>query len=206
MNTLRAIHAAKSRIGLDDDSYRDLLERETGKRSSKALTEPQRKAFLAELNKMGGARRKLDGKYAGKLQALWIAAWNLGIVRDKRDAAMLAFVRRQTGIDHTRFLRDPMDARKAVEALKAWLTREGGVDWSFDRRRPDWTQANGYRIASAQWAMLVEAGAAPSDVTGVAHWMIREGFEPAERQTDRGWIAVMNALGKQVRAARKGAG
>lgn len=205
MNTLRAIHAAKSRIGLDDDAYRDLLERETGKRSSKDLTESQRKAFLTTLNEMGGARPRLDGKYAGKLQALWIAAWNLGIVRDKRDAAMLAFIRRQTGIDHTRFLRDPMDADKVVEALKAWLAREGGVDWSFDRRRPDWTQTNGYRIASAQWALLEKHGAT-GDYTGLSQWMFRNSLDWPSTQTNRGWITVMNTLGKQVRAARKGAG
>ncbi len=68
-------------------------------------------------------RHKLTGKYAKKLQALWIAAWNLGIARDRDDKALLAFVKRQTGIDHTRFLVYADDAKRAIEALKGWINR-----------------------------------------------------------------------------------
>ena len=96
-----------------------------------------------------------------------------------------------------------MDARKAVEALKSWLAREGGVDWSTDGRRDEWANAPGLRVAQAQWALLVKHGAT-GDYTGLSQWMFRHGFDWPSTQTDRGWITVMNALGKMVRSAREG--
>lgn len=146
---IKAIHTLKSRARLDDDTYRAFLERETGKRSStqlsisqavkvidrlKALTNDARSP--AEAASSRKAKDTLTGPYAAKLRALWISGWHLGVVRDRRDAALLAFVRRQTGIDHTRWLREPADARRAIEALKAWLTREATVDWRGDRTDP----------------------------------------------------------------------
>ena len=69
------------------------------------------------------------GRYAPVLQALWIAGHNLGVVQNRDDAALIAFVQRQTGMSHTRFLTDSEDARRAIEALKKWLSREAGVVW-----------------------------------------------------------------------------
>ena len=63
------------------------------------------------------------------LRALWISAWHLGLTRSRDDAALMAFVARQTGADHPRFLTDPADAAKAIEGMKAWIARDGGVEW-----------------------------------------------------------------------------
>jgi len=146
-----AIHALKNRAGLDDECYRDLVEAETGKRSSKELTIAEAVRVIDRLKGLsGGARRGiddasndgalarvgLDGPYAKKLQALWISAWHLGLAASRRDAALLAFVRRQTGIDHTRWLREAKDAARAIEGLKAWLARERGVRWSDHPNHP----------------------------------------------------------------------
>lgn len=51
---LAIIHAAKKRMGLDDDCYRDLLEAVTGKRSAAELTAAQRKAVIEEMERQGG--------------------------------------------------------------------------------------------------------------------------------------------------------
>lgn len=139
-----AIHAIAKRLKLDEETRRDIIERETGKRSSRQLTAAEAGRVINHLkvlstpaqsvvgNTSNGARR-LDGRYAGKLRALWISGWNLGVVREPSDKALLAFVERQTGLSHTRFLREPADAAKAIEALKAWLARAAGVEWPGPR-------------------------------------------------------------------------
>lgn len=133
---VRDIHVLKSRAGLSEADYRAALGG-FGVATSKDLTADQAEALKTRLQgALNGApsptRRPAEtvaGPYAGKLRALWLAGWNLGVVRDRTDAALLSFVERQTGLSHTRFLRDPADARRAIEALKRWLAREAGVDW-----------------------------------------------------------------------------
>jgi phage gp16-like protein len=125
VSALAKLHIAKKQLGLDDDTWRDLLERETGKRSSKDMSDRERGRVLDVLKNNGfkpvskGSRKGIEGKYAPKLQALWIAGYNLGLIRNRDDAALLAFIKRQTGIDHTRFLRYAEDGARAIEALKA---------------------------------------------------------------------------------------
>jgi len=139
-NALKAIHVGKRELGLDDDDYRGLLARVTGKSSSGQMTEAERRSVLDEMKRLGfkrrsgSARRGFEGGYAKKLRALWISAGHLGLVRNADDAALIAFVKRQTGIDHVRFVRHPQDAAKAIEALKDWMARPagkggGGVEW-----------------------------------------------------------------------------
>ncbi len=136
----RAIHALRRQIGLTDDEYRGLLEKQHGKSSSKDLSEAQAGSFIDILKQLAGqkpgvsfparrASQTASGPYAGVLRALWIAAYNLGLARSRDDAAMMAFVERQTKLKHTRFLQDHGDATKAIEGLKAWLARDGGVAW-----------------------------------------------------------------------------
>ncbi|WP_341990343.1 regulatory protein GemA [Azorhizobium sp. AG788] len=132
-----AIHSIAKAMGLDDSSRRDVIAAAAGgKRSSRGLTDQEARRVIEQLKLLqggGSARPKasgqLAGPYAPKLQALWLSGWHLGVVRDRTDTALLSFVKRQTGLDHTRFLRDPADARRAIEALKAWLAREAGVEW-----------------------------------------------------------------------------
>jgi phage gp16-like protein len=139
---IRAIHALKSRARFDDDTYRDFLQRETGQRSSTCLTLTQAVRVIDRLKEITKSlpapvrkpskRPDMSGPYAAKLRALWISGWHLGVVRDRRDSALIAFVSRQTKIDHIRWLREPADAMKAIEALKAWLARTAGVVWGTE--------------------------------------------------------------------------
>ncbi|WP_279480294.1 regulatory protein GemA [Aureimonas sp. SK2] len=208
MTALKKIHVAKRQLGLDEDTYRAVLTRVTGKASAGAMTEGEQELVLAEFQRQGfkpalKAPRKdgkaaLSGPYAKKLQALWISAWNLGLVFDRQDSALLAFVERQTGIQRTEFLRAAADGRKAVEGLKAWLAREAGVDWSETG-----TEAHGrfgYRIACAQWAILFPNGRA-TFWTEVGRILARSVL--TNKPSDKEWQTVMNALGKRIRDTRK---
>lgn len=129
---IAAIHVAKRDLGLDDATYRTMLVHVVGKDSLRDMSPAEHERVIAHMRGKGAprGRGKLSGPYAGKLQALWISGWHLGVVRNKSDEALLAFIKGRTGIDHTRFLRNAADARKAVEALKSMLEREAGVDWS----------------------------------------------------------------------------
>ena len=210
-STIALIHIAKTDLGLDDETYRDFLERETGKRSTKAMSEAERRKVLAAFRRDGwtprskGAGKRLDGPYAAKLQALWIAGWNLGIVRNRRDQAMLAFIKRQTGIDHTRFLRDQADAKKAIEALKDWLHREGGVDWSTDGGRGKGLDADPrLRVLHAQWQRLKELGVIKHFGKTGTGGLWSYGYAVVTKShpqfyDDQDWIKLQNALGKKLR-------
>jgi hypothetical protein len=209
--SIAAIHVAKKQLGLDEETYRAKLARITGKQSAKDMSEGERQKVLTIFRNEGfepapaarraDGRQKLTGKFAKKLQALWIAAWNLGIVRERDDKALIAFVKRQTGVDHTRFLVYADDANRAIEALKGWMRREAGVSYG-NTNGYDWLAADGAKIAWAQWKML-----APG-----ASLVVRKGFDTeVSRLTGKGilqlvttseWQAVMNALGENVRTLK----
>ncbi len=206
-SSLAAIHIARKQLGLDEYTYRAKLAKITGKSSAKDLSEAERQKVLAVFRNEGFAaatkgrqssrRTRLSGRYAGKLQALWIAGWNLGVFRNRDDAALLAFVKRQTALDAIQFLRFPDDARKAIEAIKAILAREGGVDWSVNASTPDCTRSAGFKIAWAQWEKLHEPN-------GLFWPMVREtaSVPAGHYPTDQQWILVMNRLGERIRATR----
>lgn len=204
MTALASIHIAKKQLGLDDDTYRALLQRVTGKTSAGAMSDGERGRVLDELRRHGfkPPKKAVEGPFAAKLQALWIAAWNLGIVRDRTDAALLAFVSRQTNISHTRFLIDAEDAARAIDALKAWMAREAGVDWSVTVTTTAWMKPPGAKIAVAQWNVLVrkEVVTGMEAATGFRKF-VAEHAKPVDRMTDGDWIPVMNLLGERVRKA-----
>ncbi|MBZ0164588.1 MAG: regulatory protein GemA [Notoacmeibacter sp.] len=213
MTALRAIHVGCRQLGLDEDMRRGLYVRVTGKASAKDMSEAEQRKVVEELRRQGfkqaskGSRKALEGKFAKKLQALWIGAWNLGLVRNRDDAALLAFVKRQTGLDHTRFLHHAQDARAAIEALKAWMARGAGVDWTVERARPDWTQLAGYRIAQAQSRLLHPHLGDNAYLQRIAFQRLLgeiDGQYLAPRTEEANWIPVMNELGERVRAMKGG--
>lgn len=184
---LAVIHVKKKSLSLDDDTYRDLLERITGVRSAGDMTEQQRLQVIAEMDRQGaasaGPRRSLradrvSGRYAGILRALWLTGYNLGIIRDNRDSALIAFVERQTGLSHTAWLNDPHDAARAIEALKKWIEREGQVKLT-SRSADDRREA----VIERQLELL-----------GLASL--------PEELTDAADDEVIGALGRQIRAGR----
>ena len=214
MNPLAAIHVRKKQLGLDDDTYRAMLERVTGKRSAGEMSHAERLKVVAEMDRQGGAsartsksaRKGFEGRFAKKLQALWIAAWNLGLVRDRTDAALVSFIRRQTGLDHVRFLHDPADAKKAIEALKGWIARDGGVEWGWSHGY-DWLTHDAGKVAWAQFCLLWPG----ATLVGNRYDFYREACRAIGREvpaagmgslTPADWRAVMNAFGARVRQAK----
>ncbi|WP_019219119.1 phage protein GemA/Gp16 family protein [Bartonella florencae] len=204
--SLAAIHMSKRALGLDDETYRALLYRLTGKYSAKDLSVLEKRLVMDEMRACGfqPKAKLLEGKYAKKLQALWIAGWNLGIIRDRSDQALVRFVKRQTGIDHIRFLRDSDDACRAIEALKSWLQREGGVDWKGKKIQDSWQKMPGYLILRAQWKRLnpdvvFDLGAFHQSVVALSGKALGE-------MSGGDFIEVMNVWGRIIRQGVKSEG
>jgi len=187
MSALAAIHVGLKQLGIQEDDARDIYERQTGKRSLRAMSPKEHDAVIGELRRMGfkpaskNARKPLEGRFARKLQALWISGYNLGVFRNKDDAALIAFVKRQSKVDHVRFLTEWRLAKPAIEGLKGILAREAGVEWptSDDAREQQ------HAVIEAQMRILGETG-------------------PISATADL--KALMADLGRRVRALRKAGG
>ena len=180
------VHARAKQLGLDDDARRDIQRRAVGKESCAEMTAAELRRVLSEMNRAArsgardrapsarssgaSARRLREKKDArpsareldAKLLALWISGWHLGVVRDRTDDGLAAWLRRRFKIEVPSWPDFPAKAR-AVEGMKAWLAREAGVDWSpyvelgagGKAREVDRPQA---RVIEAQWRILCAAG------------------------------------------------
>lgn len=157
---IRALQAARRGAGITDEDWRARLARDFRVTSTKDLSSAAAGRLLDEFKgvskPLAAGAKQLTGPFAGKLRALWITGHQLGVVHDRTDKAMLAFVERQTGIENTRFLRDAGAARAAIEGLKAWIGREAKFDWPTE----DATDPTVIKraVIRCMWCMLVEAG------------------------------------------------
>lgn len=136
----RAIFAACRKRGLDDAARHSLQLRVTGKASMTQMTDGELRNVLTALNGSGppklagsrpapAAKALTGGPHDKKLMALWLSGWHLGVVRDPGAEALASWMKRQTGLDSLRWAK-PKDTAACIEALKDWLARDGGVDWS----------------------------------------------------------------------------
>lgn len=203
MNALAAIHVAKKQLNLDEETYRAVLVRVGGKPSAKDMSDDERKRVVEHFRKQGftqaprGLRKPLTGPFAKKLQALWIGAWNLGITRSADDAALIAFVKRQTGLDHVRFLTDPELAASAIEGLKSWMTREAGVQWQLAQTGLSWREPSAI-IALAQATLFGQAGHVLAKLT-FRQFIETESGVPLEQMSRLDWQNVTVVYGKIIR-------
>lgn len=203
--TLHAkIHVGCKQLGIGEDDRRALYRRVTGKDSLTKMSVKEHQAVVEELKSKGfkAVSNHLQGRFAKKLQALWIACWNLGLTRDKSDRALLAFVKRQTGIDHTRFLTSANDADKVIEALKGWMVRDAHVCWQTENVMPPWSKQPGYRIAAAQYRILLSRKKSCGSGSEFGEYCRQLVQKPLHDLKADDWQVVMNALGRQIRAAK----
>jgi hypothetical protein len=125
------IHIAKKELALEDDSYRAMLVRVTGKSSSTHCDIGQLDAVLAEFRRLGFATAKpksgrvqdrplSDRAYVRMIFGLWKDLKPQ--LTDGSYKALCSFVKRQTGIENPEWL-SPEDGGAVIEALKDWLER-----------------------------------------------------------------------------------
>jgi phage gp16-like protein len=127
MTALAKIHIAKKQLGMQDDDYRALLERTTGKVTARLMTPHEHLKVIAEFERLGfratpaKAPRPAHVKY---IYALWGELQKRNaVVRGPAGAkALRTFVKRQTGIAAPEFV-TPAQAMPVTEALKSWIER-----------------------------------------------------------------------------------
>ncbi|SDR07965.1 regulatory protein GemA [Pseudovibrio sp. Tun.PSC04-5.I4] len=198
------LYAAKKAAQLDDETLRDCLEASIGRRSAKGLTVIECNKVLDHMKAKGHGvdaqgSTQISGAFGKKAVALWLSAWNLGIVQDKTDKALLSWVKRQTGIDHINWV-DGDDGSKVIDALKGWIKRDAGVDWSTDKKLPSVYNRPEFKVFCAQVALLKSREALPASHTFADIIYPIVGETDLHKLDSRDWIKLMNALGAKVRA------
>ncbi|EAP7663010.1 regulatory protein GemA [Salmonella enterica] len=130
---IQLIHIAKSQMGMDTDTYRQMLLSITGKTSTSDMNPGQLNKVLAAMKAKGfvvkpaskarTTRPLADYPQAKKLRALWLEMYAQGIVRDSSEEALRRWVKRETGVDGLQWLESDK-ASIAIERLKNWRERE----------------------------------------------------------------------------------
>lgn len=135
-----AVRAATRRLRLADDDRKAIQLEATGKASMADMSLAEIGLVLDRLNRDYRGPRG-QRAHVGKIRALWWTLYWLGAVGEPNDAAVDAFVKRQTGKESARFLH-PKEAFRVIEALKAWAAREG-VLWPAEARQAELAQVAG---------------------------------------------------------------
>ncbi len=218
---IRFVHARARELAIDHDTRRALQVRVTGHASCGDMT-------VAELERVAGALRRKDKAngtrhaargdglpntaHQGKLWALWLSGWHLGVVDTPTEAALVAFIKRQTGLDAARWARDERHSAKAIEGLKAWLAREAGVDWSpYATADGDGIDNPRARVLEAQWRVLAGLGVVRiGDPGALASYAARHagtGRAISHTHLEAAQVtALIEHLGGRVRRAKAGQG
>jgi hypothetical protein len=200
MSNIRALFGAAKQNGLDETGIRDIMASLTGTDTLKGHAPG---IYRQAIDKMGGTNKPAPKKAApqlNKVRALWCAAYNLGIAQQRGDKAMNSFIKRQTGIDHANWVHSPDDFKKVIEALKAWMRREGGVDWSlsFEQYEPYGDHA---RVAYALLCQLHQMGEIDDTPLKTLKNHIARHFKGTPNAP--AWYEYHNQMGDKLRAARK---
>jgi len=123
---IKLIHVAKRQLGLDDDTYREMLQSVTGKTSTASMTNRELLAVCDALKKKGfkvSRPRAMDNsEQAKKIRSLWLELADAGIVRNRSEVALLAYVRRITKTERMEWC-TVKQLQAVIETLKAWGSR-----------------------------------------------------------------------------------
>ncbi|MBL5859521.1 regulatory protein GemA [Serratia fonticola] len=130
--TIQLIHIARNKLDVSDDAYRVMLQNLTGKDSCSKMDDRQLANVLAHLRgrgfKISGKPREMpmaDFPMGRKIWVLWQDLAKAGLVRDKSQKALDAWLLRETGVAQLVWLQqEPGKAHHAIEKLKQWLGRK----------------------------------------------------------------------------------
>ena len=132
---IQLIHVGKSDLSIDDDTYREILQR-IGKKSSAAeLTIPELEKVLEHMKHSGfkvrskkkapqenPSRPLAQDLESKKIRALWLFLHELGAVKNPSEAALAAYVKRIAGVDALQWISGEQ-AERLIETMKKWAMR-----------------------------------------------------------------------------------
>lgn len=143
-NDLAAIHIAQKALHMSKDDAEQLKRDVIGKASAADMTAAERRKLLAHLSSLQAqakprpAGRQLDldrpavqrspddwqDERWAKARVLWGKLAYTGHVRTDTDGALMAYVARQTKVEHWRFC-NTFQINNVIESLKRWCQRAG---------------------------------------------------------------------------------
>jgi len=121
---IRLIKAAQNKLGLDDETYRSMLLSITGKSSTTDMDHRELRSVCDHLRKVGFKPAKTVNNVAqiGKIRALWAEMADAGVVHNRSEKALLAYVRRITKTERMEWC-TVKQLQAVIETLKAWEDR-----------------------------------------------------------------------------------
>jgi phage gp16-like protein len=152
---IKLVHVGRRELGLDEATYRAMLQAEAGVASASLADAKQLQRVVDRMKRAGfkvsgkggakpgaseASRVVVKGRRTGvatalggapavvlasdpearKARAMWLTLHAAGQVRDPSEGALLAYVRRQTGVQRMEWAPDMVPV---LEPLKAWLMR-----------------------------------------------------------------------------------
>ena len=132
-NLIKLIHVAKTKLGLEDDVYRDILESTTGKTSSKLLTPAQLEAVLDRLKQLGfevesknktGVKNLASDAQSKLIRHLWLQLHEAGQVKNGSEQALAKFIENRVKVSALQFLSSD-SADMVINHLRQWCKRCG---------------------------------------------------------------------------------
>ncbi|PIW30391.1 MAG: hypothetical protein COW30_02465 [Rhodospirillales bacterium CG15_BIG_FIL_POST_REV_8_21_14_020_66_15] len=222
------VQIARKQLGLEDDDWRAMLDSLYQKNSSANLSPSQLTDLVEHLKKQGfkdrprkarpatvapdGSRDADRERLLGKIRALWISLYHLGVLRDPSETALTAMAKRVSGgkdrgIAALAWLNGKA-AYQLIEALKKMAEREAGVCWEAHRIATTAGIVLIYRprvrVLEAQWRLMTELRLAKvANVAGLAAYACRLAGEGAhmghDQLSEEQQDMVIAKLGEQIR-------
>ena len=133
LNLIKLIHVAKTKLGLDDEVYRDILESTTGKTSSKLLTPAQLEAVFDRLKQLGfevvskdktGVKNLASDSQSKLIRHLWLQLHEAGQVKNGSEKALAKFIENRVKVSALQFLSSE-SADMVINHLRQWCKRCG---------------------------------------------------------------------------------
>ncbi|HLW71365.1 MAG TPA: regulatory protein GemA [Candidatus Binataceae bacterium] len=127
---LAALHVRRTQLGIDENTYRNLLWELTGKTSAGQMSDDEIGRCLDEFRRRGARSHRTmapDQSPAAPQLRLAIAIWrdlaDMGVLHDPSDAALRTFAKRLTGVATPEWL-NVKQMNVLIESLKVWRRRE----------------------------------------------------------------------------------
>lgn len=130
-NTLAKIHIAKKDLGLDDNTYRQMLRTVTGKDSAKTLTLVECDKVLTHCKSLGwkpkaSTKPKADTDWRAPriklIKDLWVQLGEAGVLRNPSNEGLLNFCKPLMTVPKLEWATS-QSLNRIVETLKAWQAR-----------------------------------------------------------------------------------
>lgn len=128
---LKLIHIARKQLNMAEDAYRAIVLGISNQRTSSSadLSGPERARLLQHLKACGFTPKparpsvKLaDDIHSRKVRSLWLQLADANKVTDRRESALVAYVKNKVGVDRLEWM-STAQFNVVVESLKQWLAR-----------------------------------------------------------------------------------